>query len=143
MAATYTVSNHFKQQLNLGNITFDADDFKAILMNTTFTFDPDTHATLADVTADQLVTGGGYTQDTKALTGVSVTEDDVNNKSAVTWDNVTWTATTGGIPSTGAYIIYDDTTSDDTVCWCVDFGTDYAVPDTFSIQIQDIAYSTT
>jgi len=143
MAVTATVSNHFKFQLASGNIDFDASVYKVILMNTTFAFDKDTDATLADVTADQLSTGNGYTQDTKVLTGVSVTEDDTNDKAAVTWDNATWTASGGSIGPTGAYIIYDDTTSDDTVVACVDFGTDYTISDGSSIQLQNIAVSIT
>ena len=143
MAATYTTSNHYKFQLASGNIDFDADVFKVILMNTTFTFNKDTHATLADVTADQLATGNGYTQNDKTLAGVSVTEDDTNDKAAITWNDVTWTATADNIGPTGAYIVYDDTTADDTVVFCVDFGTDYTIPNTFSIQIQDIAVSLT
>ncbi len=143
MAATYETSNHYKFQLASGNIDFDTDVFKAILMNNTFTFDKDAHATLADVTASQLATANGYTQDSKVLAGVSVTEDDVNDKAAVTWTDITWTATADSIGPTGAYIVYDDTTADDTVVFCVDFGTDYTIPNTFSIQIQDIAVSLT
>jgi len=139
MAVTATVSNHFKFQLASGNIDFDSDLFKVILMNTTFSFDKDVHATLANVTADQLSTGNGYTQNDKTLTGVSVTEDDGNDKAAVTWDNATWTASGGAIGPTGAYILYDDTTTDDTVVACIDFGTDYTINDGSSIQLQTIA----
>lgn len=139
MAVTATVSNHFKFQLASGNIDFDSNVYKVILMNNTFAFDKDTHATLADVTADQLGTGNGYTQNDKTLTGISVVEDDTNDKAAITWDNATWTATGGSIGPTGAYIIYDDTTADDTVVACVDFGTDYTIADGSSIQLQNIA----
>lgn len=141
MAVTATVSNHFKFQLASGNIDFDSNVYKVILMNTTFAFDKDADATLADVTADQLSTGNGYTQDTKVLTGVSVTEDDTNDKATVTWDNATWTASGGSIGPTGAYVIYDDTTSDDTIVACIDFGTDYTISDGSSIQLQNIAVS--
>jgi hypothetical protein len=143
MAVTYTVSNHYKYMLATKKIDFANDVFKVILMNNTFTFDKDTHATLADVTADQLATANGYTQNDKTLANVSVTEDDVNDKAAITWDDATWTATADSIGPTGAYIVYDDTTTDDTVLFCVDFGTDYTVPNGFSIQIQDIAVGLT
>jgi len=139
MAVTATVSNHFKFKLASGDIDFDSDVFKVILMNTTFSFDKDVHATLADVTANQLSTGNGYTQNDKTLTGVSVAEDDTNDKAAVTWDNATWTASGGAIGPTGAYILYDDTTTDDTVVACIDFGTDYTINDGSSIQLQTIA----
>ena len=141
MAVTYTVSNHFKQILNKGDIDFDTDVFRVILMDDAFVFDKDAHATLANVTASQLATGGGYTQDNETLANVTVTEDDTEDKSSVTWDNVTWTATAAGIGPTGAYIVYNDTTADDTVCWCVDFGTDYTLSEDSSLELQNLKYS--
>ncbi|MBW1802554.1 MAG: hypothetical protein JRJ85_17700, partial [Deltaproteobacteria bacterium] len=76
MAIVSTLSNHYKSQLLKGLIDLDDDTLKVILMNTTFAFDKDDHATLADVTADQLSTGNGYTQDDKTITGASIAEDD-------------------------------------------------------------------
>lgn len=145
MAVVATVSNHAKFKIASGDVNFGSggDVFKVILMNATFTFDKDSHATLSDVTSDQLATEYGYTQDAKVLTGVSLVEDDTNDKAAVTWDNATWTASGGAIGPTGAYIIYDDTTADDTVIACVDFGTDYTINDASSIQLQNIAVSLT
>ncbi|RLB92210.1 MAG: hypothetical protein DRH26_06795 [Deltaproteobacteria bacterium] len=138
MAVTSTLSNHFKYQLYKGNIDFDTDDFKIILMNTTFAFDKDADATLADVTSDQLATNYGYTQDSKSLAGVSITEDDVNDKAYVTWNDVTWTASGGTIGASGAAIIYDDTTSDDTVVGCIDFGEDLSAPAGIDFQVKDL-----
>lgn len=145
MAVVATVSNHAKFKIASGDVNFGSggDVFKVILMDSAFAFNKDTHATLADVTANQLSTGNGYTQDTKVLTGVALVEDDTNDKAAVTWDNPTWTASGGAIGPTGAYIIYDDTTTDDTVIVCVDFGTDYTINDASSIQLQNIAVSLT
>lgn len=139
MAVVTTVSNHAKYMQATKEIDFSADVFKAILMNSAFTFDKDAHATLADVTASQLATGNGYTQDDKTLTGVTVTEDDTNDKAAVTWDDPTWTASGGDIGPTGAIIIYDDTTTDDTIVFCGDFGTDYTITDGSSFQPQNLA----
>lgn len=138
MAVVSTLSNHFKYQLASGNIDFDSNVYKVILMNTTFAFDKDTDATLADVTADQLPTGNGYTQNDKTLANVAITEDDTNDKAYVTWDDVTWTASGGSIGPTGAAVIYDDTTTDDTVVGCIDFGTDYTISDGSSLQLQNI-----
>jgi hypothetical protein len=138
MAVVATPSNHFKYQLAKKAIDLSADTIKIILMNTTFAFDKDSHATLANVTADQLSTANGYTQDNKELANKSVTEDDANDKAKMTCDDVTWTASGGAIGPTGAAILYDDTTSDDTVIGCIDFGTDYTIPDGSSFQLQDI-----
>jgi len=140
MAIVATVSNHFKYQQSVKEIDFENDVFKIILLNTTFSFDPDTHATLADVTASQLATGNGYTQNDKVLAGVTVIEDDTNNRCGITWTNATWTASGGSIGPTGAVIIYDDTTTDDTVVGCIDFGTDYTIADGSSLQFQNLAF---
>jgi len=138
MAVTLTVSNHAKYQIGKKEIDLSADTLKIILMNTTFAFDEDAHATLADLTADQLATGNGYTQDDKALTTLSWTEDDTNNQGLMTCDDVSWLAAGGSIGPTGAAVIYDDSTGDDTVIGCIDFGTDYTITDGNTFEIRDL-----
>ena len=69
MAITVTVPNHYKYLLKTKQIDESSDTYKIILMNPTFVFDKDSHAELADVTADQLPTGNGYTQNSKTLPG--------------------------------------------------------------------------
>jgi uncharacterized protein YtpQ (UPF0354 family) len=90
------------------------------------------------VTADQIATGYGYTQDDKTLTSVSVTEDDVNDRAQFTCDDVTWTASGDDIGPFGAMIIYDETDANDAVVGCIDFGTDYTIVDGSSWTGQDI-----
>lgn len=138
MAVIATLSNHYKAQLKKKAIDEVNDTFKIILMNTTFAFDKDTHATLADVTADQLATGNGYTQDNKALTTPAVAEDDTNDRARFSCDPATWTAAGGAIGPSGAAIIYDDTTADDTVVGCIDFGSDITIGDGVSFQISGL-----
>lgn len=135
MAATADTSNHFKYVL-LNAIA--GHTFKAILMDTTFVFDRDAHATLADVAADQLDTGNGYTQNNKVLSNVAVTEDDVNDRAQFTCDDPTFTASGGDIGPFGAMIIYDDTDPNDAVVGCIDFGTDYTIVDGSSWTGKDI-----
>lgn len=137
MAVTTTVPNHYKYLLKTKVIDEANDTFKAILMNTTFAFNKDSHALLADVTADQLATGNGYTQNSKTLSGVAITEDDVNDKASTVWADVTWTASGGDIGPAGAAIIYDDTVANDPIVMCIDFGADFTTPDGFSFQLQD------
>lgn len=138
MATVSTPSNHYKFQKANKQIDLDNDVIKVILMNTTFTFDKDAHATLADVTADQLATGNGYTQDNKTLANQVLTEDDTNDRAVMTADDVTFTASGGTIGPTGAAILYDDTTSDDTVIGCIDFGVNHEIGDTDSLVISTI-----
>jgi len=138
MPVVTTVSNHAKYQIVAGNIDFSSDVFKAILLNTTFAFDKDSHATLADVSSSQISNGNGYTQNDKTLTGVSILENDTDDKAIISWSDPTWTASGGSIGPFGAMIIYDDTTADDAVVFCVDFGVDYTIPDTGGFEPQGI-----
>ena len=143
MAITSTLSNHLKYQLGDGKVDLDTDTLKIILMNTTFSFDKDADATLSDVTSDQLSTGNGYTQNDETLSNVAISEDDTNDRMQMTCDDVTWTASGGSFGPTGAAIIYDDTTSDDTVVGCIDFGDDYTITDGSSIVIKSIVLNLT
>jgi hypothetical protein len=118
-------SNHIKYLLATKAISFSADTFKIILMQSGFVFDKDAHEEYSDVSGNELATANGYTTGGNTLAGVAVTEDDVDDRCEVTWNNVTWTATTGPIgPACGA-IIYDDTVANDPIVGWLDFTTDY------------------
>lgn len=107
MAITLTLSNHYKYQLMKKRIDLSADTLIMILMNNTFAFDEDAHATLADIAADQLATSNGYTQNAKELANKVLTEDDVNDKGKMVCDDVSWTASGGSFGPTGAAVILD------------------------------------
>jgi hypothetical protein len=65
---------------------------------------------------DELPTGNGYTQITETLsTPPESVEDNVNNKVDTTWDDVVWIASGGDIGPSAASLIFDDTSSDDTI----------------------------
>lgn len=140
------LSNHYKFQLVSGNIDWDTDSFKIILMATAFTFDKDAHATYANVSASELATGNGYTQNTKTLPAATVTEDDTNDRAEITFaadPDIQWTASGGSIgPSPGA-IIFDDTTTDDTIVGYIDFGSDQTATDGGTFTIDSITIRST
>jgi hypothetical protein len=123
------LSNKFKYELALGHVDLSGDTFKIILMQSGFTFNKDTHHGYSDVSASELGTGAGYTADTKTLAGVSVTEDDTDDRAEVTWSNVTWTASGGAIGPTPGAIIYDDTHASDIIVGYIDFGGDQTQAD--------------
>ena len=118
-------SNKIKFLLAKKAIDFSADTFKIILMQSGFVFNKDTHEGYANVSASELGTGNGYTAGGVTLSGVTVTEDDTNDRCEVAWNNASWTASGGPIgPSPGA-IIYDDTVTTptaDPVIGYIDFG---------------------
>lgn len=102
-------ANKIKYALATKQIDFANDTFKIILMATGFTFNKDTHHGYADVSGSELANGNGYSTGGNTLAGVAVTEDDVDDRTEVTWSNTSWSASGGSIgPSPGA-IIYDDT----------------------------------
>jgi len=119
-----TAANRIKYLLATKAINFLTDAvFKIILMNTGFTFNKDTHHGYADVSASELATGFGYTQNTKTLAGVAVTEDDtVYDATRVTWANAAWTAAGGSIGPTPGAIIFDDSVTGDPIVGYIDFG---------------------
>lgn len=137
MAVTATLSNHFLYQRDNKEIDWDADTFKAILCTDSFTFNRDTHATLSDIT-NQLATNYGYTQNNKTVTVSSVTENDTDDRSDVVIADVSWPASGGDIGPFRNMIVYDDTTSDDTVVGCIDFGVNITIPDGSTFTAKDL-----
>jgi hypothetical protein len=134
-------SNKIKYMLAIGAIDFSSDTFKIILMQSGFKFNKDTHHGYADVSASELSTGNGYTAGGATLAGVTVTEDDTDNRTEITWNNATWTASGGSIgPSPGA-IIYDDTVTTptaDPILGYIDFGGDQTQADVGTATISNL-----
>lgn len=124
-----TIANKCKYELANANIDFGADAFQIILMGSGFIFDKDIHHTYdATIQAAELANGFGYVTGGETLAGVSVTEDDTNDWTSITWSNKSWTAAGGDIgPSPGA-IIYDDTYSD-TIVTYIAFDAEYTQAD--------------
>lgn len=137
-------SNHFLAERDKGNVDFDADVFHLALMATGFVFDPDTHANWSDASASELAGGNGYTQDGLTLAGVSVSEDDTNNRSSVTWNNASWTASGGNIgPSPGACIIkWTGVEATAIIVGYIDFGSDQTALDGNPFAIQNMEVRT-
>lgn len=122
-------ANRLKYLVSSGGIDFSSDTFKIILMQSGFTFDKDTHHDYGDVSGDELPNGNGYTTGGETLVGVSITEDDVDDRTEITWNDVSWTTAGGPIgPSPGA-IIYDDTEASDSLVGFIDFGSSYTQAD--------------
>lgn len=130
-------SNLFKKLLVQGNIDFSSDVFKFILMQPGFTFNQGTHEEYADVSGMEVDDGYGYTTGGVTLSGVSVTQDNTENRSVVTWNNASWTAAGGNI-ETGGAIIYDDTYTGDPVVGCINFGETITVVDGGTFTVSNI-----
>lgn len=74
------------------------------------------------VADDELATGFGYTQNTKTTGAITVTKDNTAKRVDATFPPVTWTASGGSIGPSPGYILYDDTSSDDTIVGYIDNG---------------------
>jgi hypothetical protein len=136
MPETVLVPTHYKYLLKTKVVDEANDVFIIILMNAAFAFNPATHINLAAVTAFQIATGNGYTQNGKTLSGVALTENGVTDIAATKWADATWTATGGAIGPTGAAIIFNNTVTEKPVVMCIDFGTDYTTPNSAVFQIK-------
>jgi hypothetical protein len=119
---TTAATNKIKYLLATKAIHFANDTFKIALMANTYTFNKDSHHGYANVSANEVANGFGYTTGGATLANVAVTEDDTDDRCEVTWDNVSWTANGGNIGPTCGAIIYDDTEANDAVVGFIDFG---------------------
>ncbi len=93
-------------------IDLNNDSFKIELYNSTHTFNA-VHQDRADILANAVASGGGYTNPGKVLTTIAWTTAG-SDPSTQTWDadNNTWNASGGTIPDVGNAahaVIYDDT----------------------------------
>lgn len=122
-------SNRIKYLLAIKVIDFSIDVFQIILMQTGFTFDKDAHHNYADISANELGTANGYTAGGNVLTGVAVVENDLDDRTEITWDNTSWTASGGNIGPTPGAIIFDQTATDDPLVAYIDFGSDQTQAD--------------
>jgi hypothetical protein len=121
MAVSATVANKLKYLMATKKIDFENDAFKCCLMNTTFSFDKDTHHYYSNIAGDELANGNGYTTGGQTLTGVTVTENDSADRCDVAWNNPTWTASGGSIGGSCYAIVYDDTVTEKPIVGCIDF----------------------
>jgi len=135
---TTEASNHIKYLLATKVIDFANDTFKLILMDTGFTFNKDTHALYADVSGSELASGNGYTTKGETLAGVSVSEDDTDDRAEITWNNESWTASGGAIGPTPGAIIIDETAPNDPVVGYIDFGGEQTQADGGTCTISNI-----
>lgn len=87
---------------------------------------------------DELQTGYGYVRNEKVLSGVTLTEDDTNNWLEMVCNNIIWTAVAGSIGPTSGLILYDDSSSDDTIICHVDLGGTTIINDGMDLKIQNL-----
>ena len=113
--------NSLKYKIATGAVVLSSDVFHAILMNTGYTFNRLTHKKYSDIVASEMPTANGYTQNTKVLAGISVTEVDASNKVTITWTSPSWAVTPADLGPMAGMAIIDDTDSDKCIVGYIQF----------------------
>ena len=105
MAVTITLYPLGKKKLLDGTIDLDSHAFKVALFNNIAVYNS-AHDELADISANEIANGNGYTTGGQALSSITLNE----SGGTVTWDaaDADWTASGAGLSAYKA-AIYDDT----------------------------------
>ncbi len=132
MASTGFVLNSTLRDEALGNINYNTDTFKVMLLTSTATPNKDTWTKRSDVTNE--VSGTGYTTGGVAVTVTVGTVDTANDRVDITLGAAEWTSST----LTARFAVYyksrGGASSADELVAIVDFGADIStVNDTFSM----------
>ncbi len=109
MAVSINFYDQFVEFMGDGGIDMDTDTFEIILLNSSHTF-TQANTALANVTANQLATNFGYTQDDEALTSVTWAQPSGGTTRFDAADT-TWTASGGDIGPAFDAVIYSDTST--------------------------------
>ena len=117
-------------------IDFQNDGFKCILCNGTF--DESTlrdYQTYADVSANELTEGNGYTSGGVDMSATSAVNDDTNNRTLYKCDDIQFTANGGSIGPTRYGVMYDPD-GENTLIYVFDFGENKTIADGQSLLIR-------
>lgn len=100
---------HAKHLINKGDIDFDVDDIRVLLVDSSTTSDTEEDVTtISGITTLGELSGTGYVR--KALANEIVNKDDVNNRSEFDADDVVWTGINAGTAQAAIY--YKHVTND-------------------------------
>lgn len=117
------IYNSCIRDASVGNIDFDTDTFKMMLVTSTYTASK-SHAKRSDITNE--VSGTGYTAGGNAAACAVAATDNVNNDVEITFSITSWTSATitaragviyksrGGLATADELVGYVDFTSDTT-----------------------------
>ncbi len=116
------VYNIFKKELMNGNFNLQegSDVIKVMLIRPTASYTPDVDADLdyADISANEVANGNGYTTGGATLTTKAVSQDNTDDEGMFDADDVTWGSST---IDAEAAVLYDVTNSNKLICY-IDFG---------------------
>lgn len=117
MAVTVNVYPSWKEKL-VEAVNAGSDAFKVALLGAGGTYNS-AHDEWADISAQEIANGDGYTTGGQSLANVTSAMSGSNYKFDA--DDADWTASGSGITAYGA-VIYDDTVAGDPLVCHIDFG---------------------
>lgn len=125
--------NSAKVAIATGQIDFDTDTFKLMLVTDAYTPDQDTHDYRNDVTNE--ITGTGYTAGGATLASVTVTVDNTNNRAVIDAADTAWTSASFTARGGVLYKARGGASSADELVCAITFGSDLTVTaSTFTVQ---------
>lgn len=132
MAATISFYENAFEYLG-STFNMGSDTWKMILLNSSHVFDA-TDDEYADISANELSTGAGYTSGGLPLGSVTWTLS--SGKTVFTFASPTWTAVSGDIGPFTHAAIYNDTSSGDKLLCSIAFGETITVEDGSGFTVQ-------
>lgn len=137
-----TVPNEFKYDNGRMLNNFSSHTYRIMLMNTTFTFNKDTHGTVSDVSANEITSAGGYAQATLSVDSAWA-QNNTDDRGNISWDNVTFTASGAAFDNFKSAIIYNDTHASDLIVGHIDFEATISLANGNSFQLQSLGFDAT
>lgn len=138
MATVATFAESFIEDVFKGVHNLPSNTLKVALLNTSYSFDPETHADWSDISSYEITTSGGYSTGGITLTGVSVAATATGGDGVISItcsNNPTWTATSGDIDSTSAAALINTSTSPAKIIMVIDYGATYLTTEGKMFQI--------
>lgn len=140
-AATFTFYNDFREQLFKGVHDLSTHDIRVVLLGTGYTPNAETQAVYADISANEIAAGNGYTTGGIALTGEAVSQSTVEARFAHT-DPFEITASGGSIAAFRYVVIMNNTPTSpaDPLIGYLDYGSALTLADGEKLQIDITTY---
>jgi len=130
------IPQYFILQQALQIVNFNTHDLKCILCDGTFNESAlRDYQSYADVSANEVTQGSGYTSGGVAVSGTSATIDNTNNRVLYKCDDIQFTASGGNIGPTRYAVMYDPD-GENTLIYVFDFGENKTISDGSSLLLR-------
>ena len=137
MAITVNTYNHLFDLIGAGTVK-EGDTFKAALMNSSHVFTA-TNTAWANVSANEITAGNGYTAGGATLAGVVILDGAPGSPWKIDFNDLNpgWTASGGSIGPYTDLVIYDDTTTSpvDALLYSIDLDGSFTAADGAQIKV--------